>query len=207
MFSSLGIGFVLGWIGSMPIAGAVSIFVFQRGLAGRLRDGLLLASGAALAEALWCAGVRTGADRILDRWPEVGPVAQILGASMLLGLGLYFLRLRNRVPEADPNVEVLTVVREMGLGFAVVACNPAIPINWLAMLTVIYSLGINPFEGPVGSFAAGVALGIMGWFTLMLILLDHFRSRLADGTLSLIMKVMGVLLAAAGVFALIRLFL
>ena len=45
MMSSLAIGFALGWVGSMPIAGAVSIFIFQRGLAGRVRDGLLLSAG------------------------------------------------------------------------------------------------------------------------------------------------------------------
>ena len=31
MIGALGVGFLMGWVGSMPLAGAVSIFVFQRG--------------------------------------------------------------------------------------------------------------------------------------------------------------------------------
>ncbi len=204
MLTSLGIGFVLGWVGSMPVAGAVSIFVFQRGLAGRVRDGLLLSAGAAAAEAGWCAVARYGAGQALERWPMVGTVAEAVGGVILIALGAYFLRLKNRLPSSEDQDKTLSTVREFGLGFALVAGNLAIPINWLALITVVFSLGYDPFTGPPGSFSIGVAVGIMAWFTFLLLLLNHFRTRLNDKALSRIMQVMGALLILTGLYALLR---
>ncbi len=204
MMESLGIGFVLGWVGSMPVAGAVSIFIFQRGLAGRVRDGMSLAAGAAVAEGLWCAVARYGAGQVLGRWPAVGPVADVVGGLILIALGVYFLRLKKRLPAADQDSEALSTSREFVLGFVLVAGNIAIPVNWLALITIVISLGLNPFTGPPGSFSLGVALGIMAWFTVLLLLLNHFRSRLTDQTLTRIMQVMGAMLIITGAIALIR---
>jgi len=203
MLTSLGIGFALGWVGSMPVAGAVSVFVFQRGLAGRVRDGLLLSAGAAVAEALWCAVARYGAGQVIARWPAVGAVAEVVGGVILIVLGGYFLRLKNRLPAGDRD-NAATPAREFGLGFTLVAGNISIPINWLALITVVYSLGYDPFTGPPGSFAVGVGLGIMGWFTALLLLLDRFRARCADCTLSRVMQGMGALLVVTGLVVLVR---
>ena len=87
---------------------------------------------------------------------------------------------------------------------AIVAGNIPIPLNWLALIAVVYSLGYDPFTGPPGSFSLGVALGIMGWFTVLLLLLDRFRTRFADGTLSRVMQGMGVLLLITGLVMLFR---
>lgn len=204
MINALGIGFVLGFVGSMPIAGAVSIFVFQRGLAGRVRDGLILSAGAAVAEALWCGVARFGADQILTRWPAVGPIAEVVGGIILIALGIYFLRLKNRVPDTSENTAEVSPAREFGLGFALVAGNVAIPLNWLALITIVFSLGFDPFTGPPGSFALAVAAGIMAWFTILILSLNHFRTRFSPTSLSRIMQAMGVLLIATGAFALTR---
>ena len=76
MIGAFGVGFLMGWVGSMPLAGAVSIFVFQRGLAGQFRRGILLAAGAATAEAIWCLIAVIGAEQILSRWPGLEVVAK-----------------------------------------------------------------------------------------------------------------------------------
>ena len=204
MIESLGIGFALGWLGSMPVAGAVSVFVFQRGLAGRVRDGLLLTAGAAVAEALWCGVARYGAEQVFTRWPAVAAVAEVVGAVILLALGAYFLRLKNRLPDPERSRPAVSAVREFDLGFTLVAGNISIPVNWLVLITVVVGLGFDPFAGPPGSFSLGVALGIMAWFTVLLLLLDRFRTRFADRTLSRIMQGMGGLLIVTGVAVLGR---
>ena len=200
------LGFALGWIGSMPIAGAVSIFVFQRGLAGRVRDGLRLAAGAGVAEACWCLAARFGAAQVISRWPGIGVVAGVAGGIILVGLGIYFVLLRrNIVASAEASVADDTP-GNFRLGFALVAGNISVPVNWLALVTIAHSLGLEPFVGPPGSFALGVALGITGWFALLLLLLDRFRSRFAQGTLSAIMRGMGALLVLTGVVVVVRAF-
>lgn len=204
MLISLGTGFILGWVGSMPVAGAVSIFVFQRGLAGRVRAGLYLSLGAAIAEGIWCALARFGAAQLLNRWPNLGRNAEIVGGLLLICLGLYFFRLRNNLPTEAPKASPSSALKEFSLGFTLVAANPAIPINWLALIAIATTLGLNPTTGPLGSLSTGVAIGIVAWFTTLLLLLDKYRSKFTPKTLSNIMKSMGALLILTGVFAIIR---
>ena len=103
MITNLAAGFALGWVGSMPIAGAVSIFVFQRGLAGRVKAGMSLSAGAAVAEAAWCLLAMLGAEQIMIRWPGAEGIAKIVGAVILLGLGGYFLTRKSAGIAIDEN--------------------------------------------------------------------------------------------------------
>lgn len=210
MIGSLAMGFLMGWVGSMPLAGAVSIFVFQRGLSGHLRRGIILALGAAVAEALWCLLALTGAEQILSRWPNLEGIARSLGGIILLALGVYFLRRKNILPPTESKGETTdtpTLRREFWLGFVLVAGNISIPFTWLGMITIAVSWGLNPVAGPPWYFTLGVALGIMGWFVLLLQLLNAFRTRFQPSTHVLLMKSMGVLLLAVGSYTLLRVWL
>ncbi len=209
MISSLIVGFAMGWVGSMPLAGAVSIFVFQRGLAGHFRRGMVLASGAAVAEAIWCLIAVVGAEQILSRWPNLETAAKSVGGVILLALGVYFLRSRNTLPtqedESDQESDTYGMMRrEFWLGFVLVAGNISIPFTWLAMITVAVSLGLDPLAGPPWLFAIAVAVGIMGWFTVLLKLLGAFRARFRPSAHERLMKAMGFLLIVVGTLTLIR---
>lgn len=203
MTESLLLGFALGWIGSMPIAGAVSIFIVHHGLAGRVRDGLRLAAGAGIAEALWCAAVRLGAGRLFEHWPVLKTVAEIGGGIILLGLGLYFLLRKPKPVTASAPVAARTG-GNFRLGFALVAGNAAVPVNWLALLAIMHSLGLDRYAVSSGAFSSGVALGIFGWFTFLLVTLDFFRGRFTPRTIGLVGKGMGALLIATGLVVLAR---
>ena len=209
MITSLLVGFGMGWVGSMPLAGAVSIFVFHRGLAGWVRRGLVLAAGAALAEAIWCLVAVIGAESILTRWPNLESPARIVGAVILLALGIYFLAKKATLPPLgdgeDANTEEPgTLLKEFSLGFGLVAGNISIPFTWLGMITIAISWGLDPLAGPAWLFSLAVALGIMGWFTLLLKLLTAFRTRIQPTTHERLMKAMGILLLAMGAWTLIR---
>jgi threonine/homoserine/homoserine lactone efflux protein len=209
MIGVLGVGFLLGWVGSMPLAGAVSIFVFQRGLAGHFRGGILLAAGAAAAEAIWCLIALIGAEQILSRWPGLEVVARSAGGLILLALGFYFLLQIITLPtpvdeDAKESETPDTLLREFWLGFVLVAGNISIPFTWLGMITIAVSWGLNPMSGPPWLFVTGVALGIMGWFTVLLNLLSAFRSRFRPESHKRLMKAMGFLLLAVGTLTLLR---
>lgn len=206
MSGSLLIGFVLGWLTSMPVAGAVSIFIVHRGLAGRVRDGLRLAAGAGVAEALWCAAVRLGLGHLFERWPGLERVAEVGGGVILVGLGIYFLRRRVRTGDGAGREDAGGRTGNFRLGFALVAGNIAVPVNWVALLAIVQSLGFAPLEGPPGTFALGVALGIFGWFTFLLLTLDFFRDRFPTGAPQRIVRAMGLLLVISGVVVLARQF-
>ena len=85
------LGFALGCVGSMPIGGPVSLFVLKRGANGRYRDGILLATGAALAESGYCAFALFGYSFVVDRFPVVRPIIGVLGALIMVALGVHFL--------------------------------------------------------------------------------------------------------------------
>jgi small neutral amino acid transporter SnatA (MarC family) len=53
-------------------------------------------------------------------------------------------------------------------------------------------------------FSAGVAAGISSWFAILLSLLGHFKERFRRNTLDLVVRVMGIVLAAIGVAAAVR---
>lgn len=204
MSEALLIGFALGWLGSMPVAGAVSIFIVDHGLSGRIRDGLRLAAGAGIAEALWCIGTRMGAARILARFPGLEAWAEVVGGLVLLGLGIYFLRRREPlVVPAGAGGEQPTE-GNFRLGFFLVAGNPSIPVHWLALIAMVHSLGFDLFEGPPASFALGVALGIFGWFSFLLVTLDRFRALLPRRTMRLFIRGVGAVLALMGIGVLVK---
>jgi len=205
MITHLLAGFVLGWVGSMPIAGAVSIFVFQRGLSGRLKAGLSLSVGAALAEAAWCLLAMLGAEQIMSRWPAAEGIAKIVGAVILLALGIYFLTRKSSVPPKDQEPELqVNLLKEFWIGFSLVAGNISVPLNWLALLTIAVGLGFHPEAAPPLLFVTGVALGITAWFALLLKLLSTFRSRLSSNKIQWIMRSMGLLLILTAVLTYLR---
>jgi len=205
MITQLAAGFALGWLGSMPIAGAVSIFIFQRGLAGRMKAGLMLSAGAALAEAAWCLLAMLGAEQIMTRWPAAEGIARIVGSIILLVLGVYFFSKKVSVPTGESNMPPEeNLAKDFWVGFSLVAGNISVPLNWLAILTIAVGLGFHPYEGSALIFVVGVAFGIVGWFSVLLKLLDIFRNRLAPSRIQRVMRGMGLLLIVTGVVAFFR---
>ena len=84
-------GSVMGFLGSMPIAGPVAVLVLERGLIRRRREGLGVALGAAAAEAIYA---------FLAFW-GLGAVLPIFYVVTLLFSGGAALRLEVECLEAE----------------------------------------------------------------------------------------------------------
>lgn len=198
------LGFGLGFVGSMPIAGPVSLLVVQRGAAGRYRDGLLLACGAAVAEAGYCAGALYGYEFLLDRWPPLRPLLSAFGALLLIALGIHFMRRRRpRAGGPAPSRALVTRSHEAALGFTLVGLNPSVVVSWLAVLAALHAMGLKP-EGSSDRlfFVAGVGLGIVVWFGGLLAMLRRGRDRIPPIALDRMVRALGGVLCAAGLYAL-----
>lgn len=202
------VGFALGWLGSMPVGGPVSLLVVRRGAAGRYRGGLALAAGAALAEAGWCAAALFGYGALLDRWPWLRPVTGITGAVVLLAVGGYILLMRPaRVPDpAAPAEAERGTPRDFVLGFTLLALNPSVMLSWLAGLAAIQAAGIR-FTTALerGLFVGTAALGIVAWFGLVLHLFRLGRHRVAPHHLARAVRGVGALLCVLGLGTLVGL--
>ena len=193
------IGFLIGFLGSMPVAGPIAVLVVSRGVDGRHRSGLSIAAGGALAEGVYACLAFWGFAEFLARYPVMIPVSRAVAVLVLTVLGVLFLRRKVTSQQAMPH-------RKEGwgggfvLGFSITALNPTLIATWTAATTTLFSTGLVDFT-PVTAlpFGAGAIIGIVLWFGLLLALVRRFRKRFSPRTLNRVIQVMGgfVLVVAA----------
>lgn len=198
------LGFIFGFVGSMPVAGPIAILVFGRGLEGRLRSGVYLAVGAAIAESIYAYFAYWGFSELLTHHRWIEPVTRTLAAVLLVGLGVHFAIGRKKRQEIDPALEQKKHVgnkRSFLLGFTITALNPALIATWSAAVTTLQSFDAVEFSPKHAlPFSAGVLLGIAVWFCVLLVLLGRFRGRFRRETLDKTVRAMGVFLIALGLY-------
>lgn len=198
MILALLLGFAVGFLGSVPIAGPVAIMVFESALASRARRGLQIAIGAAVAESFYALMAFWGLTTFLSRFPSLLPASKVLGALVLVALGLYFL-LRKSKAKAHDHEPSKPAGTKWLLGFTVTAFNPTLLFTWTGAITALHSTGLLPNK-PIDAipFALGVGAGIICWFMLLLALVRKFRQRLSPETLDKGIRAMGVVITLAG---------
>lgn len=199
------LGFVFGFIGSMPVAGPIAILVFGRGLEGRLRSGVYLAVGAAIAESVYAYFAYWGFSELLSHHRWIEPVTRTVASVLLIGLGLHFVFGRKKTQEIDPSlVEQKKNVgnkRSFLLGFTITALNPALIATWSAAVTTLHSFDAVDFAPKHAlPFSVGVLLGIAIWFSILLFILGRFRGRFSRTTLDKMVRAMGVFLIVLGLY-------
>jgi threonine/homoserine/homoserine lactone efflux protein len=192
------IGFCFGFVGSIPVAGPISILVLERGLSGRQRSGLWIAVGAAVAESVYAALAFFGLGALLVRYPAIVPASQAAGAAALLTLGVLFAwrgpgrgepAAQARVPSGSDAL----------LGFTITALNPTFIATWTAAVTAAYATGlIAPAPGHAPLFAVGVGVGIVVWFVILLALTRRYGPRLSRPALGRVVRLLGVVLIGMG---------
>jgi len=188
------LGFLLGFIGSIPVAGPIAALVVSRGVQGRYRSGAFIALGGGIAEAIYSFLAFWGVSAFLTRYPLIVPASRLLGAVVLTVLGVAFLRSRN-VAEGKPAKGEESRGGSFVLGFTITALNPTLIATWTAIVTTIYSTGALQFSTSQAlPFALGSMVGIAGWFLLLLALIRSHRERFTVRTLQIVVRAVAVIL-------------
>ncbi len=190
-------GFLMGFIGSMPIAGPTSLLVFHRGMVARYRDGWAVGLGGGLGEGIYCAIAIYAVSTLGDNFTFFTPLAKAVSIFLLLALGLYFIFVLQETPGNSPLGESSTADwrRQFCIGLGVAAFNPTLLITWSGSVAVLYSLSDLTFQGydRIG-FAASVAVGIVTWFSILLALMRRFSGRFSFAMLQRVIRSIGVVL-------------
>lgn len=221
MLLPLLIGFAFGYIGSIPVAGPISVLVLNLGLAHDPRHALYLAVGGALAEGLYALLAFWGLSAMLARYPMVLPGSRAAGAAILLALGLVMLlrKVRGSAPAgatagADPQGRTPATSnprtpngnkRSFALGFLITAINPTLLVTWTAAVTGLNATGLLAMDRSEAlPFAAAACIGIVAWFLTLLWLVAKWRSRLSLESMGRFIKGMGAALVGLGAWMAVR---
>ena len=204
MLPALLIAFVLSFLGSMPIAGPIAVIVVSKGLDNKPKDGLFIAIGAAVAEAVYAGLAFLGLTAALERYPILVPASRLMGCVILCGLGVYFIVRRPKKKEeraqGDKHVPATTALRSAFLGLSVTAVNPTLLVTWTAAVGAAESTGfLRVSKLDALPFAGGVLCGIIAWFATFLWLLVKFQKKLRPESIDKVIRWMGVVLLVLGI--------
>lgn len=211
MLLALLVGLACGFVGSIPIAGPAAVLIVERGLGGFKRSAMAMALGTAVAEGGYALLAFLGMTAALTRFPLLLPVSRIVGAVILLGVGLFFA-LRPERPakpaEGGPVVAGRRARDGLWVGFVVTAVNPTLLASWTAVVTVLHSYGLLPIR-PLDAFpfGGGVATGATAWFWSLLIIIHKLHKNIAPRTMDRVVRVIGWIIFAAGLAFVIKLLL
>lgn len=201
MIIALVLGFVLAFLGSIPIAGPIAVIVLSKGLEHRNRAAMFIAIGAAVAEAIYAFLAFWGFSTVLSSYPKLVPATRLVGCLILIGLGIYLAVRTPKSKEAQQQKDKKGVVgvRNILLGFSMTVVNPTLLVTWTAAVGAAHSSGIlNMQPHNALPFAIGVCGGIIAWFALMLAMLAKFRDKMKPEKMQVIIKAIGVVLIVLG---------
>ena len=194
----IAVGAVMGFFGSVPLAGPVALLVMTRGLSGNFKEAKQIAAGAALAEGLLAGGVFAGLGFLYSQLPQLEGLVEWLGSFALIAIGLWFLvrGVAQKTPDGKaPDKASAGFV----LGVGLVLGNPGMIGTWGGALAALEGTGIVQVSsiGAIG-IGLGVFLGVMGWFLLMLRLIKAYGSELNPTALNFAVRGIGLVLAVTG---------
>ncbi len=200
MFWAVLIGLLLGFLGSMPIAGPTAVLVVSKGLDSEARSGLYVWLGSAVAEAIYAFIAFRGLAVLLSRLPHLLAASRLFACAILAALGVYFVTRRKRSVDSAHQKRSPAGPRSVLLGFTMTAVNTTLLLSWTAAIGIAHSTGLVRVDASNAfPFAGGVGVGIATWFALLVWLLARFRKRLTPQVLGGVTRGMGVALILVGI--------
>lgn len=193
------IALVLGFVGSMPLAGPVSVMVVSRGAVGHYAEAVKLAIGASIGEGVYAGLAFWGFASLLERFPAAMPISRALTGIVLIAVGIHFVRW---TPKEEGERKKESGRGAFLLGLTTSLVNPTLLVTWSAVATGIYSRQIVPMTSLLAvPFGIAAAAGIAGWNIVLVALLRRYRDRFPKSLVTWFIRGMGVLLILIGAWS------
>ena len=199
------LGFVMGFFGSVPITGPVAMMVLLWAAKGRTRAAMALVLGAALVESGYAGLAFYGFAALLTEYAWVQPLSELVAALVLIGLGILFIRYQPSDQSEESREAPAELARATLLGMTLVGLNPTMLATWGGAVTIVFSFQLAEFTSADSlSFGAGAGMGIVAWFTLVILGVGRLRNRLSEQRLGRTVHLAGAMIALLGVGLLLR---
>jgi len=197
------IGLILGFLGSMPIAGPIAVLILHKGLRAKHDEGMSIAYGAAIPETMYCAMALFGFDILFARYPAIESASKVLGGMILLVLGILFMYIR---PQAESSrqhtVKPERKAAPFFIGFSIAALNPTLIVTWSGAVAVLYSMAgrLEGYEKVM--FPLGAGIGKLLWFAVLLFLVKRYRAHFSQVAINRTIGLLGGAIALFGLWML-----
>lgn len=192
---------VIGFSIALPV-GPVAVLCIRRTLVGGLLPGISTGLGATAADTIFGSVAVFGIGFISDFIHRYQLEAEIIGATILIGMGIYYMR--HRPPSvgdpvaADREHRLLTDLRYMLSSFAITMFNP---LTLGAFAAVLAASGVgSSIQGKAQAFVAiaGVAIGAASWWFLLTVVSQALRRFVSQSSLQWLNWITGGTLIVIG---------
>lgn len=195
------VAFVLGFVGSMPLAGPVSVMVVSRAGLGRFDEARNVAFGASLGEGLYAGISFLGFAALLTRYPTAVPISKVVTAIVLFAVGAHFLRWK---PKDAGDGKERHGSSSFFLGLTASLVNPTLLVTWSAVTTAIYSRQAFPMTAAMAApFGICAGAGIACWNVVLVAILRRYHNKFPQRAVTYFVRGMGMLLIAIALWSVI----
>lgn len=136
-------GFVAGFILSIPVAGPINILITSNALMGKLRYCLRVAIGSSVVEFFYVLIIVFGIVSLYEVYKPVVPYILIVGSVVLIIVGIRVMRTKFDITHVNLKEIVRDKIANKGgfiTGILINLTNPSLFLGWLSSTFIIFSL-------------------------------------------------------------------
>lgn len=201
MLTALVLGFGLAFVGSAPMTGPLALLVLDRVIVLQRVSAFWIALAGALVEGFIAAVLGTFLPLVLRHSQTIVILARVSGALVIFAVGVTLL-LR---PGVVDSIKTECKRQSFLAGFLATALNPTLLATWTVAVTALHANGLLAGGYRIGlAFGAGVGVGALAWFVLVLLLARRWSPERAAAYRGALARAVGVILILLGAIVLIR---
>jgi threonine/homoserine/homoserine lactone efflux protein len=197
------VALVFGFVGSMPLAGPISVMVVARAAQKQFGEALRVGLGAAVAEAIYAGIAFFGYTTVLKHHPVLVPVSHGITAVVLIALGVWFAFWKPKEEDDEDKDKEKNRAGTVLVGFTVSALNPTLLVTWTGAVAFLFSKGLGEVsEWAAIPFGVCAGVGVGGWFAVLVAMLRKYGSKKKSrSVLTWAVRALGVALVGLGVWS------
>jgi threonine/homoserine/homoserine lactone efflux protein len=200
-------GVIMGLIAAVPI-GPVNLICIRRTFAFGPVNGFVSGLGAALGDGVFAAITFFGLTWIAQLIQSYDSIIELVGGALLLWFGAHTVisPVAGKVEDGDKSEKAAsTLARAMASSFVLTITNPATLLAFASMFASFRALvGGTGSYVDAGFVVAGVVGGSAGWWLCLTSVIGIFHARITDGTVRVINRGSGILVAFFGLAVLVH---